>query len=399
MVLCIAGKNDIAVDVLLYLLKNENLYKKIKIVCILNKTEIEHNSWQKSLKWFCQRNQIDIVSLEDVYNIKDLIFLSLEFDQIVKPNLFLTKKLYNIHFSMLPKYKGMYTSIWPVYNGETETGVTLHFIDSGIDTGDIIEQEKICINEEDTAYDIYKKYIKIGTSIVIRNIKDIIENKIKNRIKQPMRFSSYYSKESIDFNNAVLNYKQTAWQIKRQVKAFAFRPYQFIKFNNISIIDVDILDIKSNIKPGNIIEENKEYFKISTIDYDVLLYKDEFEYLLACIQNFNNKEAKRILRGKRYIREKNNHGWTPLMVATYTNNKEIFYLLLKQGADIYDKNWNGTNLLMYAKACYSKTMDTELFEYLYKLGLSIYEKDFNDKSLVDYCADEKIYRIGIVNIL
>lgn len=87
------------------------------------------------------------------------------------------------------------------------------------------------------------------------------------------------------------------------------------------------------------------------------------------------------------------------MVATYTNNKEIFYLLLKQGADIYDKNWNGTNLLMYAKACYSKTMDTELFEYLYKLGLSIYEKDFNDKSLVDYCADEKIYRIGIVNIL
>lgn len=399
MVLCIAGKNDIAVDVLLYLLKNVNLYKKIDIVCILNKTESGQNSWQKSLKWFCQKNKINIVSLEDIYNIKDLIFLSLEFDQIVKPNLFLTKKLYNIHFSMLPKYKGMYTSIWPVYNGETETGVTLHFIDNGIDTGDIIEQEKIYINENDTAYDIYKKYIKIGTSVVIRNIKDIIENKINNRIKQPSRFSSYYAKESIDFNNVILNSKQTAWQVKRQVKAFAFRPYQFIKFQNISIIDAEILDIKSNVKPGSIVEENKSYFRISTIDYDVLLYKDEFEYLLTCIQRFENDEVKRILKVKRYIHEKNNYGWTPLMVATYNNNKEIFYLLLKCGADIFDKNWNGTNLLMYAKACYLRTSDVELFEHLYKLGLSIHEKDFNDKSLVDYCFNEKIYKIGNINIL
>lgn len=398
MLFCIAGKNDIAVNVLEYLINYQKLNKDLKLACVLNKTETGQNNWQKSLKWYCEKYNIDIVSLNEIYNIKNMVFLSLEFDQIVKPELFSTTKLYNIHFALLPKYKGMYTSIWPVYNGESETGVTLHFIDKGIDTGDIIEQEKILINEYDTAYDIYKKYIRGGTSLVIKNIPDIIEDKIKNRRKQSSLASSYYSKNSIDFNNLSLDCRKTAWQIKRQVKAFCFRPYQLIKFKNYPIIDVEILDEKSSIKAGTVIEENKSSFKVSSIDYNVILYKDEFEYLLSCIQEFNNEEVERILKLKNYIDEKNHYGWTPLMVATYNNNKDIFYLLLKYGANINEKNWNGTNLLMYAKDCYLRTGDSELFEYLYDSGLSIYDKDFYDKSLINYCEKSKTKMIGKVKI-
>lgn len=398
MLFCIAGKNDIAVNVLQYLINYQKLNKDLKIACVLNKTETGQNNWQKSLKWYCEKYNIDIVSLNEIYNTKNMVFLSLEFDQIVKPELFTTTKLYNIHFALLPKYKGMYTSIWPVYNGESVTGVTLHFIDKGIDTGDIIEQEKILINENDTAYDIYKKYIQVGTSLVIKNIPDIIKDNIKNRKKQPSVISSYYSKDSIDFNNLFLDCRKTAWQIKRQVKAFCFRPYQLIKFEKCPIIDVEILDEKSTVKAGTVIEDTKSYFKVSTIDYNVILYKDEFEYLLSCIQGFNNEEVERILKLKNYIYEKNHYGWTPLIVATYNNNKDIFYLLLKYGANIYEKNWNGTNLLMYAKDCYLRTGDSELFEYLYDLGLSIYDKDFYDKSLINYCKKSKIKRIGKVKI-
>ncbi|WP_300759228.1 formyltransferase family protein [uncultured Brachyspira sp.] len=395
MLICIAGKNDIAVNVLEYLLK---YYKENEIACILNKTETGKNSWQKSLEWYCKKNKIKILSLNDIYSIKDMVFLSLEFDQIVKPEMFLSKKLYNIHFSLLPKYKGMYTSIWPVYNGETETGVTLHFIDKGIDTGDIIDQEKFSINENDTSYDVYKKYIEVGTSLIIRNVNDIIEDNVRVWKKQSISLSTYYSKNSINFDNIVLDCNKTAWQIKRQVKAFCFRPYQLIKFKNNCIINVEILKEKSSVKAGAVIEEGKSYFKVATIDYNVILYKDEFENLLSCIQEFDNEEVKRILKVKNYINERNKRGWSALMVATYNNNKEIFYLLLKYGANIYEKNWNGTNLLMYAKDCYVKTLDSELFEYLYDLGLSIYEKDFNGKSLVDYCYEETIKNIGRINI-
>ena len=54
----------------------------------------------------------------------------------------------------------MYTSCLPILNGETITGVTLHKIDSGIDTGYIIKQKVFKININDTARDLYLKYLK-----------------------------------------------------------------------------------------------------------------------------------------------------------------------------------------------------------------------------------------------
>ena len=60
------------------------------------------------------------------------------------PKNFLNARLYNIHFSYLPAYKGMFTSALPIKNGEVDSGVTLHKIESGIDTGDIIDQIKFC---------------------------------------------------------------------------------------------------------------------------------------------------------------------------------------------------------------------------------------------------------------
>jgi methionyl-tRNA formyltransferase len=101
--ICLAGKHDIAVNILLYCLEH---YEKKYIKCILNRNETGRNSWQKSLKWFAEKKDVEIIELEDAYNIKDMIFLSLEFDQIIIPERFQTTELYNIHFSLLPKYKG-----------------------------------------------------------------------------------------------------------------------------------------------------------------------------------------------------------------------------------------------------------------------------------------------------
>lgn len=58
------------------------------------------------------------ITLEQAYEIENLIFISCEFDQLIKPEKFNSPFLYNIHFSLLPAYKGMYTSALPLYNGE-----------------------------------------------------------------------------------------------------------------------------------------------------------------------------------------------------------------------------------------------------------------------------------------
>ena len=195
MKLVIAGKNSIAVDVLKHAIDNLD----IQIFVVLNQTEIFKNNFQKSLGFYANLWKIPILKLDEVYKHEDAIFLSLEFDKIVKPNLFKSKSLFNIHFSLLPAYKGMYTSALPILHNKSKTGVTLHEIDAGIDTGNIIAQKEIAIDNSDTARDLYTKYIKMGTELVIKNITNLVENNYSS-YKQSHEQSTYYGKKSIDYS-------------------------------------------------------------------------------------------------------------------------------------------------------------------------------------------------------
>ncbi len=89
----------------------------------------------------------------------------------------------------------MYTSAWPILNGEEKSGVTLHCIDSGIDTGDIIDQISFQLEENETAKSLYLKYIRFGTELVIKNLPSLIAgNFVKS--KQSAKKSTYYSKKA-----------------------------------------------------------------------------------------------------------------------------------------------------------------------------------------------------------
>ena len=78
----------------------------------------------------------------------------IEEDLIALPS----KLAFNIHGSLLPKYRGRTPHVWAIINNEVETGITAHRIDTGCDTGDIIEQVKIPIDPHDTGADILQKY-------------------------------------------------------------------------------------------------------------------------------------------------------------------------------------------------------------------------------------------------
>lgn len=66
-------------------------------------------------------------------------------------------KIFNLHPSLLPKYRGCSSLTWAMINGESECGYTYHYIDSGCDTGDIICQKKIAIEDFDTQLTLYNR--------------------------------------------------------------------------------------------------------------------------------------------------------------------------------------------------------------------------------------------------
>lgn len=385
MFICVAGKNNIAVDVLEYLIRINNGRYELGVVC--NKTETGKNSWQKSLRFFSQRFNVPEYHLEDMYMRDDLIFISLEFDKIVNPDLFKDARLYNIHFSLLPSYKGMYTSAIPILNGEEMVGVTFHEIDKGIDTGNIIAQKKIKIDQQDTSRDLYLKYISNGTQLVLSQIENVIQDKV-HAYPQEAKGSTYYSKKYIDYSNLKIDLCQTALGIQKQIRAFSFREYQLPVVCVKKIIDSKITDIRSLKKAGTIVEQNENGIMFASVDYNIILYIDRFYELLEACKTGDLDLVKDICSVKKHINECDEHGWTPLMVATYNNQKKVVDYLLINGADIFAVNNNGTNLLMYAKAAYLQYNDIELLKKFFDLGVDIEREDYRGKNLESYLKDD-----------
>jgi len=323
--LCIAGKNNIAVSVAKYVLDK---FPKIKLVGIVNSTDNGIDGWQKSYKRFLTDNQIQQVSLEEIYNCNDLVFLSLEFDKIIKPNKFKTKRLYNIHFSLLPKYRGMYTSALPIIHNEKETGVTLHYIDSGIDTGDIIAQKKFNIDFADTAQDIYSKLIDNGTKLVIEWLPQLLdEHSCILAKKQNVLEASYFAKTSINYKHLDIDLKQCAVSVYNQIRAFHFRQYQLPYVSGMKISKCEITNKRSTENAGTITLLDANRLKIATIDYDVILYRDRFDELLSAIKANKTEIIKEIGQEKYYWQEKNADGISPLELLKELGNMNILHWL------------------------------------------------------------------------
>lgn len=389
MKLCIAGKNNIAVDCLYFAM---NFLTKNNICVIVNKNDEFKNKWQRSLGFYANFENIAIRSLEEVQKIEDIVFLSLEFDRIIKPNLFKTSRLYNIHFSLLPEYKGMYTALLPILHGKKKSGVSLHKIDNGIDTGDIIEQTIIDI-ENITSYNLYNKYLEEGTKLVCSNMHQLLHDNVI-AWQQSSKNSSYFSKTSFDFKNREINPFQTAFQIQQFVNALNFRVYQLPVFNAKEIYKVEIKEKKSKGKPGDIIFEDIQVIEIETIDYRIILYKDYYNELINYCRTNNIEEAKQIITLIPNIDEVESSGWSPLMIACYFGSDKIVDLLLQYGANPHLTNLNGTTTLMYAKDAYLKDKKLTIIDKLISRGVNIASTDIYGKNILDYIDD-----IELINYL
>lgn len=141
---------------------------------------------------------LDRKGLPELYTDTSLIFISLQFDAIIKPDKFASSELFNIHFSLLPKYRGCYPTAWALINNETETGATLHKIDAGIDTGDIIAQHEVEILPTDGNKQVYPKCTDAGFALFKEWLPKLLSGDY-SATPQPT-CDEYYTRDSLDFS-------------------------------------------------------------------------------------------------------------------------------------------------------------------------------------------------------
>ncbi len=93
---------------------------------------------------------------------------------------------FNLHASLLPKYRGAAPINWAVMNGETETGVTTFFLKHEIDTGDVIQQRKVAIDRHDNVEIVHDKLMTMGAEMVVETVDAIIAGSVRSVAQEKM---------------------------------------------------------------------------------------------------------------------------------------------------------------------------------------------------------------------
>lgn len=185
--------------------------------------------------------------IQELSELKIDLIVICHFQKLISSKIFNLPTLgcINLHPSLLPYYRGMSPQHYPIINGESETGITVHFVDDGIDTGDIILQKKIEINNEDYVSDLQKKMKIIYSTIVVEAIDKIETNK-KEYIIQKHLEGSYFGKLKI--SDCIISKNFTCQQAYNLIRAVSF-PYFGARYNNLIIWKA--------IKDGNILNDTK----------------------------------------------------------------------------------------------------------------------------------------------
>lgn len=205
-----------------------------------------------------QKIRTDLITLRKIEEILPGLNVVVAFGQIIPRSIIDLPKhrSLNVHFSLLPKYRGASPVQRALFNGETATGITIFVLNEKMDEGDILTQEIVNIFPEENALDLEKRLAEMGAGMLVKTIQNI--EKIIPR-KQDHKLATYAPR--LKKEDGLILWKSSALQIERQVRAFHPWPssYTFFKGKRIKIIKGKIEDLKAPLsKPGEILAVRKE---------------------------------------------------------------------------------------------------------------------------------------------
>ncbi len=206
-----------------------------------------------------EKIKLDYAPIEEVS--PDLI-ITCAYGQIIPESILNIPTIgcFNVHASLLPKYRGGAPIHHALMNGEEKTGVTIMYMDKGMDTGDIIEKEEYIIKETDNVGTLHEELSKIGSRLLLKVLPSII-SKTNHREKQKEEEATYaynikreeeridFSKKGKDIINLIrgLNPWPTANMLVNEeeykVLEARFTPKDHVKINQVEEITKNAIGI------------------------------------------------------------------------------------------------------------------------------------------------------------
>lgn len=155
------------------------------------------------------------------------VILVATYHRIIKPEIIRSARhAFNVHPSLLPRYRGTTPYFWVMRNGEQTTGVTIHDLTDVLDRGDIVVQQELPIRADDTQGSLRQALAHTGYTSVLELIERLSNNSV-TRTPQREELASYYPRPSDE--DRALVFTEAAEQVSRHVRALLPHPKAIIK--------------------------------------------------------------------------------------------------------------------------------------------------------------------------
>ena len=182
---------------------------------------------------------------------------------------------FNLHASLLPRYRGAAPINWAIINGEKQTGVTTFLIDEQIDTGRILFSEPCMIEEYDTFGSLSEKLCKIGSALVIKTADALVRGRVKPQEQDS--FARILPAPKITKETCRINWNWEGYRIVNLVRGLAPAPAAFATLLNngvettMKIFEAYVYMDDAPAAPGTIYTDGKTYLGVACGGYTVRL--------------------------------------------------------------------------------------------------------------------------------
>jgi methionyl-tRNA formyltransferase len=217
-------------------------------------------NWAESLGLNVQKPENNDELKKVIENIKPEIVITIAYGRIIPLDLLELPKSgwINVHFSLLPRWRGAAPVQWAILNGDKQTGITVFKLDKGMDTGPVYLEQVTPINDNENSDELLKRLSQIGSDLAIKSLELISDGVIP----KPQASNGITLAPKISKNDGKIDWQQSSNQVVNRFRALSSNPGVWSLLGELRI-KIDALVASSfvdQVKPADIVINGERLF-------------------------------------------------------------------------------------------------------------------------------------------
>ena len=217
-------------------------------------------TWAESLGLNVQKPENNDELKKVIENIKPEIVITIAYGRIIPLDMLELPKSgwINVHFSLLPRWRGAAPVQWAIINGDKQTGITVFKLDKGMDTGPVYLEQVIPINDNENSDELLRRLSLIGSDLAIKSL-ELISHGVDPK---PQASTGITLAPKISKNDGKIDWRQSSDQVVNRFRALSSNPGVWSLLGELRI-KIDALvacSLVDQIKPADIVINGERLF-------------------------------------------------------------------------------------------------------------------------------------------